>query len=189
MKAIKGSSSKLAANTKIQGKTTKLATMKGKTAPKQQHAASHKGDDNLHTWVKSDKPVSLKGKFEDIDGLTNIVRIAMKGVKPQVFYQFASTVEIPDKYLAELLNTSARTLSNYKEQNKTLEPVKGEHLLKLIALFKKGEEVFGNLNEFRGWLFKPKLNNDFVPIDWLVTPGGIDLVSQEMDRMAHGYPV
>lgn len=132
---------------------------------------------------------SLAGKFEDVGELVNIVRYAIKGVDTKVFYAFANTIEMPDKYLAELINTSPRTLSNYKEQRKPLEPVKGEHLLKLIALFKKGEEVLGSLHDFQGWLLKPKLNAEKAPIDWLVTPGGVDLVSQELDRIAFGYPV
>jgi putative toxin-antitoxin system antitoxin component (TIGR02293 family) len=141
------------------------------------------------SWFDPEKNASLTGKFEDIDGLSNIVRVAIKGVDTKVFYAFASSAAIPDKYLAELINTSPRTLSNYKEQHKPLEPVKGEHLLRLIALFKKGEEVFGTLREFQGWLTKPKMKADKAPIDWLITPGGVDLVSQELDRIAYGYPV
>lgn len=133
------------------------------------------------------KATSLEGKFEHVNGLSNIVDIAMKGVNVQVFYSFANSIDIPDKYLAEILNTTARTLSNYKEQNKPLEPVKGEHLLKLIALFKKGEEIFGTLIEFRNWLSKPKTGADKVPLELLITPGGVELISLELDRIAWGY--
>lgn len=139
-------------------------------------------------WIKNEKNETLEGKFEPITNkLANIVTEAFKGVKTEIFYSFAHTVDMPDKVLADIINTSVKTISNYDEQKKPLEPVKGEHLLKLIALFKKGEEVFGNLTEFRGWLSKPQYGSDIVPLDWLITPGGIDLISNELDRIAHGY--
>lgn len=143
--------------------------------------------ENRVPWIKREKPISLQGRFNDIDSLPNIVKAALKGVSPDVFYEFAKLIDMPDRYLAELINTSARTISNYKEQKKNLEPVKGEHLLKLIALFKKAEEIFGNINEFHGWLFKPQPYTIEIPGKLLVTPGGVDLLSQELDRVAYGY--
>jgi uncharacterized protein (DUF2384 family) len=83
---------------------------------------------------------------------------------------------------------SARTISNYKEQKKSLEPLYSEHLLKLIALFEKGEEIFGSIDEFNYWLKKPFWDSDEKPIDWLVTSGGVDLVTEEIDQLAQGYP-
>lgn len=88
-----------------------------------------------------------------------------------------------------MLNLSSRTISNYKEQQKTLDPVQSEHLLKLIALFGKGEEIFGNIDEFNYWLQKPFWIAKERPIDWLVTPGGVDLVIDELDRLSHAYAV
>jgi putative toxin-antitoxin system antitoxin component (TIGR02293 family) len=149
----------------------------------------------LSTEIKNSKrfkykqQASLEGKFENLDDLSNLVQLAMKGVKPKVFYHFANITGIPDKYLAELINISPKTLSNYKERNKSLEPVKGEHLLKLIKLFKKGEAILGTLDEFQAWLFKPGLHAEKPLFDWLFTPGGVDLVSQELDRIAYGYAI
>jgi len=70
-----------------------------------------------------------------------------------------------------------------------LEPAQSEHLLKLIALFGKGEEIFGNVGEFNYWLQKPFWNAKEKPFDWLVTPGGIDLVFDELERLAHAYTI
>lgn len=114
---------------------------------------------------------------------------ARKGIATHIFYDFAETIKMPEKNLASLINLSARTISNYKENKKLLEPLYSEHLLKLIALYDKGEEVFGNIDEFNYWLSKPFWNSEERPIDWLVTPGGVDLVMEEMDGLAEGYPV
>ena len=88
-----------------------------------------------------------------------------------------------------MINISSRTIHNYKEQQKPLDPVQSEHLLKLIALFGKGEDIFGNIDEFNYWLQKPFWNSKEKPIDWLTTPGGVDLVMDELGRLSHGYAV
>ncbi len=96
---------------------------------------------------------------------------------------------MPEKKLAGLLHLHPRTIQNYKEQQRNLEPVESEHLLKLITLFAKGEEIFGNIEEFNAWLQKPFWNGRETPLEWLITPGGVDLVSEEIDRLAYGYAI
>jgi putative toxin-antitoxin system antitoxin component (TIGR02293 family) len=134
---------------------------------------------------------SIRTRFSNLD-LKNsfaIVFSARKGIKPKVFYDFADSIKMPEKNLAVLINLSSRTISNYKERQKALDPIQSEHLLKLISLFGKGEEIFGNVDEFNYWLQKPFWNAKERPIDWLVTPGGVDLVTDELDRLSHAYAV
>lgn len=135
--------------------------------------------------------VSIRDRFQGL-GLQNgsgIVFSARKGVKPRIFFEFADSINMPEKKLALLINISSRTIHNYKDQQKPLEPVQSEHLLKLIALFGKGEDIFGNIDEFNYWLQKPFWNSKEKPIDWLTTPGGVDLVMDELGRLSHGYAV
>jgi len=132
----------------------------------------------------------IKNKFKDLDIISNhaIVFSARKGLNTKVFYDFADIIKMPEKKLAFIINLSARTISNYKEKRKNLEPLYSEHLLKLIALFEKGEEIFGNIDEFNYWLNKPLWNSKQKPIDWIVTSGGVDFVMEEIDKLAQGYP-
>jgi|SRR5450432_1752564 len=135
--------------------------------------------------------VSIRDRFQSL-GLQNgsgIVFSARKGVKPKIFFDFADSINMPEKKLALLINISSRTIHNYKDQQKPLEPIQSEHLLKLIALFSKGENIFGNIDEFNYWLQKPFWNSKEKPIDWLTTPGGVDLVMDELARLSHGYAV
>ena len=134
---------------------------------------------------------SIKAKFKSLNLKSShaIVFSARKGLKATVFYDFAETIKMPEKTLANILNLSARTISNYKKQQKLLEPVYGEHLLKLIALYEKGEEIFGNIDEFSYWLKKPFWSVEETPMSWIVTPGGVDLLMEELDKLAQGYPV
>ncbi|MFI5137954.1 MAG: antitoxin Xre-like helix-turn-helix domain-containing protein, partial [Sphingobacteriales bacterium] len=140
--------------------------------------------------ITSQKKVALSTKFKSIsiDSDAKIFASARSGLSPVIFYQFAQLIKMPDKSLANLLHVSPRTISNYQEKHKSLDPVQSEHLLKLIALYDKGEEIFGNIDEFNYWLNKPLWGSTEKPIDWLITPGGAGLVMLEIDRLAYGYP-
>ncbi|WP_052496309.1 antitoxin Xre-like helix-turn-helix domain-containing protein [Pedobacter lusitanus] len=134
---------------------------------------------------------TLRVKFNAIDVSDDmkVFQYARQGLKPGLFYDFAEAINISNKSLADLINISSRTISNYKEQKKLLEPVYGEHLLKLIGLYKKGVELFGSVDEFSYWLNKPFWNSKERPMDWLTTPGGVDLVADELIKMAYGDAV
>ena len=137
------------------------------------------------------RSLSVKDKFKNLD-LTNrhsLVFTARKGVHPKVFFDLAGIIKMPENKLASILNLSSRTLNNYKALQKNLEPLYSEHLLKLIALFELGENVFGNITEFMYWLDKPFWNAAEKPIDWINTPGGVDLLTDELNRLSQGYPI
>lgn len=133
---------------------------------------------------------SIRYKFKDLDFTGNhaIFFSARKGLRTKVFYDLAAAIKMPEKNLASIINLSARTISNYKEKRKALEPLYSEHLLKLIALYEKGEETFGNIDEFSYWLNKPFWNAEEKPMDWLTTSGGVDLIMEEINKLAQGYP-
>lgn len=134
---------------------------------------------------------SVKFRFKDLGIVDNhtIFTVARRGLKVNVFYDFAAAIKMSEKNLASLINLSSRTISNYKLRKKPFEPSYSEHLLKLIALYEKGEDVFGNIDEFNYWLNKPYWNSKESPMDWLITPGGVDLVMEEIDQLQQGYPV
>lgn len=134
---------------------------------------------------------TVRKRFQKLDVTTSlkIVYSARKGVYAQVFYDFAEAARIPEAALAGLLQVSARTVGNYAERKKPFNPVQGEHLLKLISLYEKGEAIFGNVDEFNYWLRKPFWDRQETPQEWLATPGGVDLLMLELDRLAHAYPV
>ena len=114
--------------------------------------------------------------------------LARKGITTLVLSDFAEAIKMSEKNLASLINLSGHTLSKYKKNKKLLELLYCERLLRLITLYQKGEEVFGNIDGFNYWLSKPFWKSDEKPIDWLNTPFGVDMVMEEMDRLAEGYP-
>jgi putative toxin-antitoxin system antitoxin component (TIGR02293 family) len=133
----------------------------------------------------------LSRKFKGLnfkDDLS-IVHSARRGVRPKIFYMFSDSARIPEKSLAALLHIHPRTINNYRQQKKFLNPVEGEHLLKLIQLFATGEEIFGSIDQFSRWLNLPGWQDKQKPMDWLDTPGGVDLVMDELRRLSYGYVV
>ncbi|MGN6533595.1 MAG: antitoxin Xre-like helix-turn-helix domain-containing protein [Ginsengibacter sp.] len=133
--------------------------------------------------------VGYRFKGFDVSNLSSIVSAARKGVKTKVFYDFAETIKIPEKNLASILNLSSRTISNYYQEEKVLDPIYSEHLLKLISLYEKGETIFGNIDEFNYWLKKPLWNKKTTPFELIGTSGGVDLIIKELDKLAQGYPL
>lgn len=125
----------------------------------------------------------------DVSNLNAIVATAQKGIKTKVFYDFSEAIKMPVKNLAAMLNLSARTISNYYQQEKLLDPIYSEHLLKLISLYEKGENLFGNIDEFNYWLKKPLWNKKTVPFGLIATSGGVDLVMEQLNQLAQGYPL
>ena len=139
--------------------------------------------------INNKNSVGYRFKNFDLSNLNSIVLTARKGLKAKVFYDFAETINMPEKNLAAVINISARTIGNYKNEEKLLDPIYSEHLLKLIRLYEKGEELFGNVNEFNYWLKKPFWNKKITPNDLINTTGGVDLILEELDKLAQGYPI
>jgi putative toxin-antitoxin system antitoxin component (TIGR02293 family) len=131
-------------------------------------------------------PLFLRYK-KSISDLRTIVLTAKKGVQAKAFFDVADVSGIEKNQLAAILNVSLKSLVRYRQQNKKLSPGKSERVLKLIALYKKGREVFNNLSEFRLWLAEPAYGlGNIVPLDLLHTSGGIDLIMEELGRIEFG---
>lgn len=92
--------------------------------------------------------------------------------------------------VARLFDTLLRTLTRYRDNHQTISLLLGELTLKMLALFRHGEEVFGNLAEFRRGLNTPpyKLGNQ-ISFSLLQTLGGIDLINDELSRTEFGATV
>lgn len=118
-----------------------------------------------------------------------VVADARKGVTPLDFEAFAELYDIPKVTLAGVLHLNPRTISIYKTNKQKFNPVTAEHLLKLKALYQKGEAFLGSKEEFKRWLEIPSWTTTEVPKILLNTPGGVDLLSDELDRMAQGYAI
>ncbi|MEO6167844.1 MAG: antitoxin Xre/MbcA/ParS toxin-binding domain-containing protein [Chitinophagales bacterium] len=124
---------------------------------------------------------------KSIRDLFTIVVEAKKGVNARAFFDVVSISGIDRNKLADLMNVSLKTLLRYKQQNKKLSATKSERVLKLIALYKKGNEIFGDTHAFRRWVEKPAYGlGSMTPIELMHTSGGIDLIQEELSRIEFG---
>ena len=116
-----------------------------------------------------------------------LVEAAQQGVKPDLFFEVAKISQFEVGEIENLLNISSRTIRSYKRAKKTLSPLKGELLLKIMRLFERGKQVFGSLSAFRAWVDKPAYGLDgATPFSMLNTSEGINIVMDEVERIAYG---
>lgn len=116
-----------------------------------------------------------------------LVMQARAGVPAKTAFAVANLLQLSAEELADILHLTTKTLRTYREANKRLTPTASEQVLKLLALARQGGEVFGEATAFRRWLEKPAYGLDHqAPLGLLQTSGGIDLVADEVSRIAYG---
>jgi len=116
-----------------------------------------------------------------------MVERAIKRVDVQVFDLICAKYNFNSEDLARFLGITERTVRNYRDQNKKFTPEHSEKLLKITRLMIRGIEVFGSLEATHRWLGKPAYAfNGILPHSLLVTSEGINLVADEIDRIAYG---
>jgi putative toxin-antitoxin system antitoxin component (TIGR02293 family) len=112
---------------------------------------------------------------------------AIEGVDANLFYDMVDITGLSKDVLAEYLDISTKTLDRYKKQHKKLNSFRSEVLLKLVTLYKKGLEIFGDIHAFRTWLNKPAYGLDHErPAKLMITSTGIDVILDELIRIEHG---
>lgn len=85
-----------------------------------------------------------------------------------------------------LLHISERTLLRYKQDNKRFDPLQTDRILVLNRLIEFGNDILGKEN-LKKWLETDNLAlGGKKPKELLVTSFGIELVQNELGRIAHG---
>jgi putative toxin-antitoxin system antitoxin component (TIGR02293 family) len=117
---------------------------------------------------------------------STIVFSAQKGVSATIFDDVVKLFGHND-YIAEIVELTNKTISKYKVNNTKFSPIRSELMLKLIVLYHQGVTIFGTKEAFISWLTKPAFGiDDHVPFDLIKTSDGIDLVTEELDRIQYG---
>ncbi|MEK6481314.1 antitoxin Xre-like helix-turn-helix domain-containing protein [Catalinimonas sp. 4WD22] len=120
----------------------------------------------------------------------SLIQKAQEGVSIEVFDQLLQDSGLSKNELSQILGIDPRTIDNYRKSTKPFDTLKGELLLKLKELFTLGEEVFGSSEDFKAWLHLPAGEfNNTLPLFLLATSTGVDLVAEQLERIAQGYVV
>ena len=93
-----------------------------------------------------------------------------------------------DKYISDLLKISVRTLRNYSVMGAMIKTkLEKEHWIRILSLYKHGEEVFGDMDLFIEWLNVENYYFDNkTPIHYLDTASGIKLIDNQLTGMQYG---
>jgi putative toxin-antitoxin system antitoxin component (TIGR02293 family) len=103
------------------------------------------------------------------------------------FNDMVSVANYDKDFAADLLDVSYKTVTRYQKEKKKLSPLQSEYILKTIALFNKGNKVFGSEESFNRWLDKPAFGlGNKIPRKLITTVGGINYIIDELNRIAHG---
>ena len=115
------------------------------------------------------------------------MNVARRGVAGRFIRKVTEEEQIALTEVARVLGVSERTVRAYQQQDTALSPQHGEALLKYRRLLARGSEVFGSVEAFKQWLRKPAYGFDGeCPSVLLVTSEGINLVGDEVERIANG---
>jgi len=140
------------------------------------------------TLPRVEEPAAIYYRYgSDIATTLAIALRAAEGLKAQALFDLERISGLSKQAVAKFLHVTSRSLNRYIEEDRQLDAAKSETLLKLFALYKKGTEVFGSKDEFNSWLSKPAFGlRNLVPFDLMETSSGIDLIDEELDRIAFG---
>lgn len=134
-----------------------------------------------------EEPEVIYGRYSyNITDTTKMVLSAQRGVPASIFDDVVALYgQLP--YISELIDLNLKTIKKYKAENINLSPLRGELMLKLVALYKKGSKIFGTRESFLSWIAKPAYGLGYlVPLDLMKTSDGIGLVEEELDRIQYG---
>ena len=137
--------------------------------------------------VKAKSRSMLKQYEDHLEDRLMLVEDAGAGVPAGAVYELMNNTRLNKDFFAGILHISTKTLDRYRQGAKKLTPAGSEMVLKLFALFKKGEELFGTQEEFQKWIEKPAYGLGFrIPKAMIKTSSGIDLVMDELIRIEFG---
>ena len=134
------------------------------------------------------KPKSLLRKYEKhLDDPFWMVEEAATGVPASALMDLIDMTHLNKSFIAGMLNLSTKTIDRYLKGDKLLNPSSGELMLKLLSLYKQGEKIFGSTGEFQNWIEKPAYGlANKIPKELMQTSSGIDLIRNELIRIAYG---
>jgi len=137
--------------------------------------------------VKTKSRSVLKNYANDPDDKFWLVEESVAGVPATAVFDLIDLTHLNKDFFSGILNISSKTLDRYRKAEKRLAPSASQLMLKLFTLYRKGEEIFGNLEEFQKWIEEPAYGlGSKIPKTLFQTPAGIDLIMDELVRIEYG---
>jgi putative toxin-antitoxin system antitoxin component (TIGR02293 family) len=116
----------------------------------------------------------------------SLINFSKKGVNYKFFQSVLNHLPLTIKEWSEILQISDRTLQRYEKENAIFNTTQSEHILKIDQLKRLGQSVFGAEADFNDWLHTESLVLGLRPLDLLDTQTGIQVISNELNRIKYG---
>ncbi|MET3129363.1 putative toxin-antitoxin system antitoxin component (TIGR02293 family) [Arcicella rosea] len=116
----------------------------------------------------------------------DLIEIAKEGLPKQALDSLAKQIAFSNKEMAEVLNISERTIQRYRDDHR-LDKDASAKLIRLAKLYELGQETFGSLERFNGWMHSrvPALGGKR-PTELLDTSLGYEIIERELIYIEHG---
>lgn len=116
-----------------------------------------------------------------------VTLLAHQGLPDCTIFFIGRCLQLDATQMASLLGMTPRAFRAYRQRRKVLDASKSERVRKLAQVLALGKEVFGEIHSFNNWLQKPAYGlAGELPIDLLYSNDSIDLVADELTRIASG---
>jgi putative toxin-antitoxin system antitoxin component (TIGR02293 family) len=116
----------------------------------------------------------------------DLIFLSREGISKKALLILAYNLSFSQKEIADIVHLSERTLQRYPDE-KRLNKEATATALQLAALYQQGEEIFGELDHFKGWMDYPNpVLGGKKPVELLDTPFGFQWINDELIRIAHG---
>lgn len=124
--------------------------------------------------------------FSKVSDTTDFIPVIRNGIPKRALDNLMNNTGITVSEISKIIGTSDRTLRRYTSAQK-LNPEQSERLIELAKLYSRGEEVFGSMENFKGWMNSCVMAiGNKQPKEYLDTSIGIDLLMNELGRIEHG---
>lgn len=136
------------------------------------------------SYAIKEKPISfLSEEFIEY----NVIEQSERGVSINYLNKISSKFDINTSEWSDIMGISTKSIQRYQQQENTLSATQTEFVLKIEQLYNIGNEVFGSIDSFKQWMQKPAYGlGNKIPSKILTTISGINLVINQLMRIAHG---
>lgn len=122
-----------------------------------------------------------------IGSVHTLAAIVRGGLSPNAADRIAEYYGLSRKQVSELIGVSVRTLERHQKDNKLLNPVQSDRLLRYARIAARAEEVFEDAQIAKNWLRRPNqaLGGE-MPLNLLDTETGVNQVEDVLTRIEYG---
>lgn len=133
------------------------------------------------------KILGVEAAQTPIGSVHALAAIVRGGLSPNAADRIAEYYGLSRKQVSELIGVSVRTLERHQKDNKLLNPVQSDRLLRYARIAARAEEVFEDAQIAKNWLRRPNqaLGGE-MPLNLLDTETGVNQVEDVLTRIEYG---